>query len=297
MPPRGPPCENLAVHRLQATALLACLLGVACATPRSTRLDMLERRLDHLEQLIVAREAALKFLDQAYEAKLDADARPRPGTVYAVDIQPDLAIGQVIGSPAAPVTIVEAWDFACPHCYRASLVLEEILSEYRGKVRLVPKHMIVHPEQVMMAHVTACAAAKQGKLEPFWKAFWSRGYKPYEDQRDPTLLGQENVLKIAGEVGLDSSRLQQDVVACQRAIDADQAELRKFKVDGTPTFFINGEVVTGGLSKEGFKQIIDRKLAIAEQSGVPGAEYYEKEIRGKGERAARRPAASPGPGN
>ena len=159
-------------------------------------------------------------------------------------------------------------------------------------MRLVPKHMIVHPEQVMMAHVTACAAAKQGKFGDFFKAFWSRGYKAYEEQRDPSLLGQDNVLKIAGEVGLDLARLQQDVVACQRAIDADQAELRKFRVDGTPTFFINGEVVTGGLSKEGFKQIIDRKLAIAEQSGVPGAQYYEKEIRGKGEQSARRSAPS-----
>jgi hypothetical protein len=74
-------------------------------------MDMLERRLDHLEQVILEREEALKFLDQAYESKLDSEARPKPGTVYGVDIQPNIALGQVIGSPAALVTIVEAWDF------------------------------------------------------------------------------------------------------------------------------------------------------------------------------------------
>ena len=283
------------MHRLPSAALRVCLLsllsllGAACATPRSTPLDILERRVQHLEQLILEREEALRFLDQAYEAKLDADARPKPGTVYGVDIQPNLALGQAIGSPAAPVTIVEGFDFACPYCYRSSVVLEEILREYQGKVRLVPKHLVVHPQQVMMAHVIACAAAKQGKFAEFFHAFWTDAYKPYEDQHDPALLGQDNALKIAGRVGLDLERVQADVIACQRVIDADQAELRKFRVDGTPAFFINGEFVAGGLSKEGFQQIIERKLAIAQQSGVPGAEYYDKEIRGKGEQAVRRP--------
>lgn len=150
--------------------------------------------------------------------------------------------------------------------------------------------MVVHPQQVMMAHVAACAAARQGKFAEFFQAFWARAYKPYEDQRDPTLLGQDHVLQIAGQVGVDLARLQADVVDCQRAIDADEAELRKFKVDGTPTFFINGEHVAGGLSKEAFRQLIEQKLALAERSGVPAAEYYEREIRGKGEQAVRRPA-------
>ena len=153
------------------------------------------------------------------------------------------------------------------------------------------KHMIVHPEQVTMAHVASCAAAKQGKFKELYKAFWTDGYKAYEDKRDPALLGQDNVLKIAGQIGLDLARLQADVVPCQRVIDADQAELRKFKVNGTPAFFINGEFIGGGIPKEAFKQIIDRKLEIAERSGVPGAEYYEKEIRGKGEKEVRRPSA------
>lgn len=152
------------------------------------------------------------------------------------------------------------------------------------------KHMIVHPELVMMAHVAACAAARQGKLAQLFKAFWSEAYKPYEDRGDPRLLGQDHVLEIAGRIGLDLERLAADVIPCQRVIDADQAELRKFHVDGTPTFFINGEVVRGGLPRAAFQQLIDQKLALAERSGVPAAEYYEREIRAKGERAIRAPA-------
>ena len=39
------------------------------------------------------------------------------------------------------------------------------------------------------------------------------------------------------------------------------------------------------MPQQRFKQIIDKKLQIAQQSGVPGAEYYEKEIRAKGQQS------------
>ena len=163
------------------------------------------------------------------------------------------------------------------------------MTEYQGKLRLVLKHMVVHPQQVMNAHLAACAAAKQGKFHEFSKAFWAGAFKPYSEQRDPSFLAEENVLKIAGGVGLDLARLAVDMPVCQQVIQADEAELGKFKVDGTPAFFINGEFVSGGIPKEKFKQYIDQKLAIAEKSGVPAAEYYDKEIRGKGEKSVERP--------
>ena len=46
--------------------------------------------------------------------------------------------------------------------------------------------------------------------------------------------------------------------------------------------FINGKFIGGAIPKPQFQQIIDEKLAIAEKSGVSGADYYEKEIMGKG---------------
>jgi protein-disulfide isomerase len=172
------------------------------------------------------------------------------------------------------------------------LVLEELLTEYPGKLRVVLKHMVVHPQQVATAHIAACGAAKQGKFKEFYKAFWEQGFKPYMEKRDQTLLGDENVFKIATDLGINVEQIKADAQACQQVIQADEEELRKFKVSGTPAFFINGEFVGGGIPKQNFKQIIDRKLQIAQQSGVSGAEYYEREIRGKGEKSVqrRRPA-------
>jgi protein-disulfide isomerase len=148
--------------------------------------------------------------------------------------------------------------------------------------------MVVHPQQVAPAHLAACAAAKQGKFVEFYNAFWDRAFKEYQDKRDPSFLGEENVYKIAGELGLNVDQLKGDMPGCAQFVQADEEELRKFKVNGTPAFFINGEFIGGGIPKEAFKQYIDKKLQIAQSSGVPGAEYYEKEIRGKGEKAVTR---------
>src|SRR5688572_30802346 len=155
--------------------------------------------------------------------------------------------------------------------------------------------MVVHPQQVAVAHLAAGAAAKQGKVKELYKAFWGQGFEPYASQRGPSHLGEDNVYKIARGVGLDVDRLQADMPACQQFVLADEAELRKFRVNGTPAFFINGEFIGGGIPKDVFKQYIDEKLAIAERSGVPGAVYYEKEIRGKGEKSVERPKRGAAP--
>jgi len=170
------------------------------------------------------------------------------------------------------------------------LVLKELLKENEGKIRVVLKHMVVHPQQVADAHLAACAAAKQGKFVAFYEAFWEKGFKPYMESqgREQAPLGRESVLKIAGELGLDMTKLDADMKGdCPKQIAADEAELRKFKVNGTPAFFINGQFIGGGIPKEAFAQIINEKLAIAQKSGVPGAEYYDKEIMGKGEKQFR----------
>jgi protein-disulfide isomerase len=258
----------------------------------------LEARVARLEKSLAAREEALQFLDMAYESQVEQQTKPVPGTVYGVDIKKDIERGQVLGDINAPVTIVKAWDFACPHCYRSSLVLDELLKEYEGKIRVVLKHMVVHPQQVAKAHQALCASAKQNKFKEFYKDFWEKAYKPYMDSRgqEQGSMSEENVYKIAGEAGMNVDQLKADMGACEAVIAEDEAELRKFRVSGTPAFFINGEFIGGGIPKEAFKQVIDKKLQIAQASGVPAAEYYEKEIRAKGEQSVQRRRAGRGGG-
>ena len=74
---------------------------------------------------------------------------------------------------------------------------------------------------------------------------------------------------------------------CKKVLDDDAAELAKFRVNGTPGFFINGQFVGGAIPKEAFKQIIDAKLKEVEASGVAPNEYYDKVLMVKGEKKFR----------
>ena len=44
------------------------------------------------------------------------------------------------------------------------------MKEYDGKVRVVYKNMVVHPQVVTKAHLAGCAAGKQGKFVEFKNA-------------------------------------------------------------------------------------------------------------------------------
>jgi protein-disulfide isomerase len=156
-------------------------------------------------------------------------------------------------------------------------------------VRVVFKNLVVHPQIVTAAHKAGCAAAKQGKFVPFKNAFWEKAFGPYAAQRDQSKLGEANIMVIAKDIGLDPAKLKTDMESpdCQQMLDSDMKELAKFRVNSTPSFFINGKHLGGALPKEQFKAIIDERLKVAEASGVSGADYYEKEIMGKGEKQFR----------
>lgn len=283
-------------------ALLASSLLFACENDNQSKLEHssgggggdLEARVKKLEEANAKHAEALEFLDKVYaQQKQQADAEdrdePAPDAIFAVDIANDVKAGQVEGPANAPITIVEAFDFACPYCRRVSDTLEDLVKTYDGKVRIVYKNMVVHPQVATPAHLASCAAAKQGKYAAFKNAMWTKGFDAYAASRDQTKLGEENVIAIAHDVGLDIDKLKADMKSeeCKQQLAADMSELEKFHVNSTPTLFVNGTHVGGALPEATFKQMIDEKLKTVESSGVSAAEYYDKEIMGKGEKKFR----------
>jgi len=124
LPPGRGVC-NIPLMKLAwiAAALLAATLGCEKAPSRLDKVAAsaaggdvsgdLEARVARLEKKLgKVDKDALEFLAAAYEARLEQETKAQAGTVYGVDIQPNLQVGQVEGSPEALVTIVEAWDFA-----------------------------------------------------------------------------------------------------------------------------------------------------------------------------------------
>ncbi len=248
-------------------------------------------RLHRIEVGLGRREEALGFLEMAYgQQKAQQDQKEAneadPDGVFAVDVSGPVKAGQTEGPAGAAVTIVKAFDFACPYCEKLNTPLHELVKEYAGKVRVVYMNLVVHPDTAQLAHLYSCAAAKQGKYVAWKDAFWTKGFNVYlaSQGKDRDAMGESNILTLSGELGLDVQKLKTDANGeeCKKRIEEDGVELRKFRVSGTPGLFINGKFIGGAIPKEAFKQLIDEKLALVDASKVPPAEYYAKEIMGKG---------------
>jgi protein-disulfide isomerase len=253
----------------------------------------IEERVAKLEANYARNAEALDFLNKVYanqKAQQEQQAREEPAedAVFAVNVTGDIKAGQVDGPASAPITIIKAFDFACPFCQRAAATMDELVKTYGGKVRVVYSNFIVH-EPARPAHLASCAAAKQGKYKEFKDAFWEKGFLAYQAQHDQAPLREPNIMVIAKGLGLDTAKLKADMDSpeCAARMTEDQQEFAKFHVNSTPTFFINGKVINGALPIERFKTVIDEQLKIAEASGVPGADYYEKVVIAKGEKQFR----------
>jgi protein-disulfide isomerase len=177
----------------------------------------------------------------------------QPGVVTGIlNIGPD---DPSIGPANAKVTIVEAGCFACPYTKQAVPTVKQVLAYYGDKVRFVYKDFPIssaHPGAQIASEASYCAK-EQGKYwEYFDVLFANQGQ-----------TGNDDLTGFAGTLGLNTSQFSQclDSHKYKATVDANFAEAYKIGVYGTPTFFINGQVLVGPKTFNEFKQIIDRELA------------------------------------
>jgi protein-disulfide isomerase len=213
----------------------------------TTRREQVRSRLQG-QKLAAQREAFVKALRS--QAKVAVYLTPPP--VQRIQVNVDGA--PLVGASVAPVTIVEFSDFHCPFCQRAEDTIAQILSRYGDRVRLIWRDYPIdnlHP-QARKAHEAARCASDQGKFWPYHKALFAG--PPKQPDQLPA---------VAQETGLDMASFTACVASGkhQAAVQKDVEEGKRLEVTGTPTFFINGRVLTGAQPLEAFVRVIDDELA------------------------------------
>jgi protein-disulfide isomerase len=166
----------------------------------------------------------------------------------------------VLGSPTAPITVVEFSDFQCPHCQMAAKQFNAVLNRYPGKIKVVfrnfPLDMACNHNMKQPLHTVACEAARvaycanqQGKFKEVYEDI-------FESQND---LKPGMPAEIAKKAGLDEAKLNACVQSAdtQMAIQSDIAEADRLQVQSTPTLFVNGHKVEGGLPIPVWDKLID----------------------------------------
>ena len=158
------------------------------------------------------------------------------------------------GNPDAPITLVEFGDFECPFCRRAHSTVDRVLNEYGDKIRhvFVDYPLADHPRAIPAAIAAYCA----GEQDLYWD-YAQHLMIMAGDLRDDDLQSR------AQEVGLemDSFRECQNSGRHDETINAGLEMGTTSGVNSTPTFFINGRILTGAKTYEIFKMIIDEELA------------------------------------
>lgn len=163
-----------------------------------------------------------------------------------------------IGSDSARVKIVEFADFQCPACKAVHPVTKKIIEDYQDKIFFVYRHFPLPRHQ--NAHSAALASEAAGKQGKFWEMHnhLFTNQSSWENLSDPT----EQFTAYAKELGLEEANFKNDLGDAKIAdkIKRDSADGSSLLVNATPTFFLNGEKISGGLSYNDFKKRIDSML-------------------------------------
>jgi protein-disulfide isomerase len=159
-----------------------------------------------------------------------------------------------LGSPLAPVTVVEFFDPECETCRRFHPMTKMLLQEFDGKVQMLFRYAPFHANSKFAIQILE-AARQQNR---YWEVLdvLYQHQPQWGDHHNPR---PELIWTFLTEVGgLDMARLKVDMnePGIQKMIEQDLSDGRQLGVERTPQFFVNGEP----LLNFGYEQL--RQLVI-----------------------------------
>ena len=174
-------------------------------------------------------------------------------------LQVDVEVGNdapAMGKEGALVTVIVFSDFQCPFCARGAESVAAIKKKYGNKVRIAFRHfpLPMHHDARPASEASMCV--NEQSSDKFWK-FHDIVFKNQDK------LDKANLEKFAKEAGADVKKFNECVEAKKYAdvVQKDMEYGEKIGVKSTPTFFVNGQLVSGAVPIEQFSEIIDDELA------------------------------------
>lgn len=148
-----------------------------------------------------------------------------------------------MGAVQATVRIVEFSDFQCPFCAQVQPELRRLRAKHPGQVAVVYRHFplqAIHPHSFGAALAVECAGA-QGRFEAYHDALYSQqdsiGVRPWDD-----------FASLVAVPDLSEFRRCVQAKRFRARVENDMETGRRIGVAGTPTFIVNGPMVSGATS-------------------------------------------------
>ena len=203
-------------------------------------------------------------------------SHPEPATgqppKVAGDIDPFEGCGLNLGQEGAPLHIQEFTDYQCPMCGMAHGIISELLASYPGKVYYehhdFPLDMACNPLIKRDFHPNACRAALYGRCAAAQHKFCPMAGQMFSSRND---LSEEKLQRIAAGLDLNMPELARclDDPATLAALKKDIEEGMSRGVNGTPTFFINGQKVVGVKPLGYFETLLKQLATPVNQGNTP----------------------------
>lgn len=166
--------------------------------------------------------------------------------------------GRAWGPADAPIQVIEYADYECESCgYFARTYEAEVVEAFAatGKVRFAIRNAPFHGEGSRNAAAAAYCAAEQNAFWPMHDTMFLN--QPTVHDTGPQVFSAARLNEMAARLGLDSGAFGQCLSSGKYAaqVEADEAEIERIGVTGTPTFVINGRMYPALLSTDDLRRI------------------------------------------
>jgi protein-disulfide isomerase len=195
-------------------------------------------------------------LIDAHMAKL---TKSQPVEVYIakpkMEVKVEVGDAPTFGKKDAAVTIVEFSDFQCPFCSRGAETVNQLKKKYGNKIQVAFKHfpLPMHPQAKPASIASMCV--NEQSSDKFWK-FHDLAFKNQDKLDAPSL---EKYAKDSG-ANMDKFKECLNSKKFDAMVQKDLEYGEKIGVKSTPTFFVNGQLISGAVPIETFSEIIDEEL-------------------------------------
>jgi protein-disulfide isomerase len=175
----------------------------------------------------------------------------RPGPL------PDL----VLGKADAPVTVIEYASMTCPHCANFHKTTYPALkTEYidTGKVRFIFREFPLDELAVAASMLARCAGKDDsGKAVAMIDVLFASQDRWAVRQPIPVL---QQIAKQAGLTEKAFDECLKDQTLYNNIMAMRERGTKDYKVESTPTLFVNGKALKGGATIDELKKVIDPLL-------------------------------------
>ncbi len=183
-------------------------------------------------------------------------------TIPAAELmKPDALPEMVMGDEKAPVTVIEYASMTCPHCaHFQEATFPELKKRYidTGKVRYIFREFPLDTLAAAAFMLARCAGEKDSsKYFALVDTLFRQQRQWAIEKPIPPLLA------ISKQAGFTEETFN-TCLANQKLLDGiesiRQRAVNQFKVESTPTFFINGTAYPGALEIADMAKLIDAQI-------------------------------------